>query len=138
MHHIDRVFFDLSNGRHTAVNLFFGLPVVTLTTVGAKSGLKRSVPLIGIPDGDRIVVIASNWGQERHPSWYHNLIANPRVQLAIEQTERDYTAREATGKEYDDYWARAVSIYGGYDAYKKRTGGRRIPIVVLAPVVDDA
>ena len=134
MHHVDRQLFDLSNGRYTAVNLLLGLPMVTLTTVGAKSGVKRSVPLVGIPDGEKMVLIASNWGQKRHPAWYHNLSVNPRVTLRFNQEEFDYVAREAVGQEYDDYWAKAVAIYGGYQAYKARAGQRRIPVVVLEPV----
>ena len=133
MHHFDRLIFDLSDGRHTAVSLLLGLPVVTLTTVGAKSGVKRSVPLIGIPDGEKIVLIASNWGQKRHPAWYHNLSANPHVSLTYDQKEHDYIAHEATGPEYDYYWDKAASIYGGYNAYRTRSGQRRIPVIVLEP-----
>jgi deazaflavin-dependent oxidoreductase (nitroreductase family) len=113
--------------------LLTGLPVITLTTTGAKSGKKRSVPLIGIPDGDNYIVIASNWGQKHFPAWYHNLTANPRVAITRDHQSGRYIARETTGEEYDTYWKTAVEMYAGYAAYKRRTGGRRIPIVMLTP-----
>jgi len=116
------------------VSLLGGLPVLTLTTTGARSGRKRDVPLIGIPDGIRIIVIASNFGKTNHPAWYYNLSANPEVEVTIGRRKGKYIAREAIEEEYDAYWEKAVSYYGGYDAYKKRTGGRKIPIIVLSPL----
>ncbi len=132
MHHVDRLVLRLSKGRHTAVNLLTGLPVVTLTAIGAKSGRARAVPLIGIPVEDKVVLIASNWGQNHHPSWYYNLKANPEVVLAIKGEESSYLASEVSGDEREQYWQEAVSIYAGYAAYKQRTGGREIPVMVLA------
>ncbi len=66
-HHIDPLVYKISNGRFTMVSLAGGLPVIMLTTIGAKSGKQRTVPLIGIPDGERYAVIASNWGQKHFP-----------------------------------------------------------------------
>jgi deazaflavin-dependent oxidoreductase (nitroreductase family) len=113
--------------------LLVGLPIITLTTTGARSGLRRSVPLVGIPDGDKIILIASNWGQKRHPAWYYNLLANPGVRVSHDSTARDYIAREAKGEEYAYYWNKAVSANAGYSAYRQRTGGREIPVIVLTP-----
>ena len=110
--------------------------MITLTTTGAKSGKKRSVPLIGIPDGDKIILIASNWGQSSHPSWYYNLRANSRVEVTSGRTKGDFIAREARGEEYDTYWKTAVTVYGGYDVYKRRNGGLKIPVIVLTPFED--
>lgn len=133
LHHMDRLVYRLSDGRFTAVSLLGGLPMITLTTTGAKSGLERSVPLIGIPDGENIILIASNWGQRRHPNWYHNLRANPQVKASSNRLNGDYIAREAVGAEYDAYWQKAVSMFGGYDGYKERSGNREIPLIVLTP-----
>ena len=81
IHHIDRAVLRLSGGRTTAAALFSGLPVLAVTTTGAKSGQPRTVPLVAVPDGDRLILIASNWGQSRHPGWYYNMKANPAVRV---------------------------------------------------------
>ena len=132
-HRADRLVLRLSGGRTTAVGLLAGLPLITLTTVGAKSGQLRSVPLVGIPDGERLILVASNFGQEHHPAWYYNLRKNPYASVKVGGAARSYRAEEVSGDEYDRCWARAVSLYAGYAAYKTRTGGRRIPILVLTP-----
>jgi deazaflavin-dependent oxidoreductase (nitroreductase family) len=88
---------------------------------------------VGIEDGERIVLIGSNFGRARHPAWYYNLRANPEATLSVRgQTDR-YIAREATEAEREHYWHQAVALYAGYAAYEKRTGGRTIPIMVLTP-----
>jgi deazaflavin-dependent oxidoreductase (nitroreductase family) len=130
-HRADRAALHLSGGRTTAVGLLAGLPLVWLTTTGAKSGQKRRVPLVGIPDGDTIVLVASNFGQGHHPGWYHNLRAHPQASVSIGSSDATYVAHEAAGAEYDRLWQKAVALYGGYAAYKTRTGGRQIPIMVL-------
>ena len=80
MHHLDRLVLRLSNGRATAATLLTGLSILSLTTTGAKSGQPRTVPLVAIPHShDQLVVIASNWGQARHPAWYYNILAHPQV-----------------------------------------------------------
>lgn len=133
LHRMDRLALRLSNGRTTATSLLAGAPLITLTTVGAKSGQLRSVPLIGIPDGENLVLVASNFGQEHHPAWYHNLVKNPYTSVKIGGVSRSYCAEEVSGAEYARCWQRAVSLYAGYAAYKTRTRGRRIPILVLTP-----
>lgn len=132
-HRMDRLVLKLSGGRTTAVGLSAGLPLVTLTTTGAKSGQPRSVPLVGIPDGDRIVLIASNFGQAHHPAWYHNLRKTPQATVTVAGRSAQYLAREAEGPEYDRLWQQAVQLYAGYAAYRQRTAGRRIPILILSP-----
>lgn len=136
-HHADRIVLQLTGGRTTATGLVTGLPLVTLTTIGAKSSQLRSVPLIGIPDGERLVLVASNFGQGHHPGWYHNLVKHPYATITIGGVTCDYLATEAAGADYDRYWQHAVSLYAGYAAYKTRTGGRPIPIMVLAPQSPD-
>lgn len=133
LHHVDRLLLGVSNGRYSIPEVFAGLPVVQLTTTGAKSGREHTVPVVGLQDGDDWILVASNWGGERHPAWYHNLRANPEVELAVADDPEPYVAREATEAEYEDYWEWAVDVYPGFRAYRRRSGDREIPIVVLEP-----
>ncbi len=130
IHHLDGAVMRLSGGRTTAAALFSGLPVVTVTTIGAKSGRPRSVPLVAVPDGDRLILIASNWGQAKHPAWYYNVKAHPDVTVTAGGETRRYVAREVMGEERAACWARAVAVYPGYEGYAKRAG-RGIPVVVV-------
>ena len=130
---LDRLVIQLSGGRATATAWVAGLPMIMLTTTGAKSGKARTTPLIGIPDGRKIIVIASNWGQKKHPAWYINLRAHPEAEVTVKGETRPYMAREATPKERERYWRRAVQLYPGYASYKEWCGDRVIPIMVLSP-----
>ena len=130
IHHIDAAVFRLSGGRATASAILTGLPLITLTTTGAKSGQPRSVPLVGIPDGERLILIASNWGQAKHPAWYYNVKANPAVTVTRDGVARPYVAREVMGEERAACWERAVAVYPGYRGYAARAG-RGIPVVVV-------
>ena len=133
---VDRLFFRLSGGRTSLTALVSGLPIVNLTTIGAKSGLPRTVPLVGLRDLEHAgcyAVIASNWGQAKHPSWYYNIKANPTVTCTIEGKTNSYLATEATGAEYDRFWGYAVESYVGFPKYKARAGERQIAIFVLTP-----
>lgn len=94
-HHADRLPLEVSGGHHTLTTLLTGLPVATLTTTGARSGKRRTVPVVIIPRGEQVALIASNFGHSRHPAWYHNLLAQGEATLTVNgQTER-YQAREA-------------------------------------------
>src|SRR6185437_5338707 len=86
MHRVDRPVHRLTRGRHTLGSLLSGLPVVMLTTVGARTGRPRTVPVLGIPVGNGVAVIASNWGQRRHPAWYYNLRSHPEAQVVVDGT----------------------------------------------------
>lgn len=83
LHHIDRPLYRLTRGRHSFVSLVSGLPVVMLTTTGARTRQQRVSPVVGLPDGDNLAVIASNWGQRHHPAWYHNLRACPEATVTV-------------------------------------------------------
>jgi len=131
IHHIDGATMRASGGRVTAGGVLTGLPLLRLTTTGAKSGQPRSITLVGIPDGERLILIASNWGQTRHPAWYHNLKAHPTVKVTYGGETRDWVARELTGAAREAAWARAVALYPGYRDYSARTEGRTIPVIVL-------
>jgi deazaflavin-dependent oxidoreductase (nitroreductase family) len=109
-----------------------GAPVCLLTTTGRTSGERRTVALLYLRDGDDVVVVASQGGMPRHPGWYHNLRADPKVTIQIGRDVRPFVARTATGEERDALWRRLVVMYPGYDDYQKKTD-REIPVVVCTP-----
>jgi F420H(2)-dependent quinone reductase len=106
------------------------MPVVILTTVGAKSGKIRKIPLMRVEHEGAYAVVASQGGAPEHPVWYHNLVADPRVELQDGPVRRDMTAREVTGEEKAQWWERAVAAFPDYADYQKKTG-RQIPVFVL-------
>ncbi|MFQ5422305.1 MAG: nitroreductase family deazaflavin-dependent oxidoreductase [Anaerolineae bacterium] len=133
-HHFDRVILKLTNNKATMTSILAGLPVVILTSTGAKSGLPRKAPLLCIQDDsdpNKIAVIATNWGQSHYPAWYYNLKANPRATGLISGHNGDYSVHEAEGDEYDKFWQLAADTYIGYPLYKKRINNRHIPIMIL-------
>lgn len=137
LHHLDRLTLKLTGGRATLTSALGGVPVVFVTTVGVKSGLPRTVPLLSIRDPQdpaTFALVASNWGQRHYPAWYHNLTANPRATCTLQGVSREYIAHEASGEEYERFWQLAVDTYIGYSFYKQRVGKRRIPIVVMTPL----
>ena len=108
-----------------------------LTTTGARSGAPRTQPVLGLPDGDGVVVIASNYGRPRHASWYHNLRAAPRARVATAGRRYEATASELSGPERDRYYDRAVEIYPGFRHYERWAAPRRIRVLRLSPAVGD-
>lgn len=110
-----------------------GRPVIVLTSVGAKSGRIRKTPLMRVEHDGTYAVVASLGGAPEHPVWYHNLKANPHVELQDRTTKRDYTAREITGDEKAEWWDRAVDAWPDYARYQKKTK-RQIPVFVLEPI----
>lgn len=124
----------LTGGRNTLTSLVTGLPTVTLTTMGARTGRRRTVVLVGMSVNSDVVLIASNWGQNHHPAWYHNLCANPHALLSIDGgLPRPYIAREAVGAERRQFWDMALDVYPGYERYACRAAPRQIPVLVLSP-----
>jgi deazaflavin-dependent oxidoreductase (nitroreductase family) len=110
-----------------------GMPVVVLTSVGAKSGKLRKTALMRVEHEGEYAVVASLGGAPQHPVWYHNLKAHPHVELQDGPVKRDYTAREVTGEEKARWWARAVAAYPPYADYQAKTT-REIPVFVLTPL----
>ncbi len=133
LHRIDGPVLRISKGWISPTAVVAGFPIVMLTTIGAKTGRSRTVPLVGIPDGDKIILIASNWGGQHHPAWYHNLRVHPEATLVINGRTSTYVARQASGEERERYWQRALRIYPNYETYKDRTDGREIPVMILTP-----
>jgi deazaflavin-dependent oxidoreductase (nitroreductase family) len=109
-----------------------GMPVVVLTTVGAKSGKIRKTPLMRVEHDGQYAVVASLGGAPKHPVWYYNVVANPDVELQDGPTKQDMTATEVTGEDKKTWWARAVAAYPDYADYQKKTN-REIPVFVLTP-----
>lgn len=133
LHHIDRFVYRVTRGRAMFTTALAGLPIILLTTRGAKSGREVTVPVIGLPvDDGAIAVVASNWGSQRHPGWYHNLFAHPEATVTVKGRRMVVRAREATGGEYGRLWQLGLAVYPGWSAYVRRAAPRRIPVMVLA------
>lgn len=131
--HADLAVMKTTNGRFSITSWITGWPVVTLTTIGARSGQPRKTPLIGIPQEDRFILIASNFGRPKHPAWYHNLKKHPSAELFFNGHSATYIAHEAQGDERHRYWQLAAQVNPGFDTYAARATGRTIPVIVLEP-----
>ncbi|MFE3737680.1 nitroreductase family deazaflavin-dependent oxidoreductase [Streptomyces sp. NPDC059134] len=108
------------------------LPVIILTTLGAKSGKIRKSPLMRVEHDGAYAVVASLGGAPKHPVWYFNVLADPRVELQDGPVRQDMVAREVTGEEKAQWWDRAVEAFPDYAEYQKKTD-RVIPLFVLEP-----
>jgi F420H(2)-dependent quinone reductase len=111
----------------------YGVPVVLVESVGRKSGKRRTHPLLCGEDGEKLVLIASKGGTNRHPAWYHNLKANPETTAWWKGKKQRVRAREATGDERERLWRMMAEAYTDYESYQRRTD-RQIPVIVLDPV----
>lgn len=111
---------------------FEGASMLLLHTTGAKSGQPRVNPLVYLPDGDRYVVFGSKGGAPTNPDWYHNLIANPDVTIEVGTSTIAVRAREITGPERDELYARQVERRASFAEYPKKTD-RLIPAIALEP-----
>ncbi len=128
---VHQAVFDLSSG--SLLGNAVGMPVVKLTTTGRKSGRPRTTMLTTpVRQGDDIVLIASYGGDDRHPQWFQNLVANPDVEVTMSGSTRKMRARVATVEEKSALWPKVVAAYSGYAGYQKRTE-RDIPVVILSP-----
>ncbi|TQC44750.1 nitroreductase family deazaflavin-dependent oxidoreductase [Rhodococcus sp. WS4] len=112
------------------------LPVVILTTLGAKSGKIRKTPLMRVEHDGSYAVVASMAGAPNHPVWYRNVLADPRVELQDGPVRQDMLAREVAGDEKARWWARAVEAFPDYAEYQKKTD-REIPVLVLEPAAQE-
>jgi F420H(2)-dependent quinone reductase len=116
-------------------NTLRGKPIIVLTTVGAKSGALRKTALMRVEHDGKYAVVASKGGAPDEPKWAENMRRQPHVELQDGDAKRDYTARELSGDERAEWWARAAQAWPDYDTYQTRTD-RQIAIFVLEP--DDA
>ncbi len=132
---IDAPLMRLTRGRvNSGVGAF---PLVVLRTTGAKSGVPRDVPLGYFTDGDDVILIASNYGQIKHPGWYHNLLANPECELLADGRSGRFVARPAQGSDRDRLFALAEDYYSGYTTYAANTDGiRTIQVMRVTPATE--
>lgn len=127
---IDRRLMPLTRGK---LSTGMGQPVVLLHVRGAKSGIERSVPLLATKTGEQVLIVASKAGAVKHPAWYHNVKANPDVELTIDGGRQPMHATVAQGAERDRLWEIVCDNYTGYATYQQRAGDRLIPVVSLSP-----
>ncbi len=123
--------YRLSGGR--VMGRMGAAPILLLTTTGRKSGRGRTVPVLYLKDDGTFVLVASLGGAPKHPAWYLNLEANPKVELQVASQRLAGTARRASAEEKARLWPRLVEIYPQYADYQKRTT-RDIPVVIVTPV----
>lgn len=125
--------YEASNGQEAGD--LRGMPVIVLTTLGAKTGMLRKTALMRVEHDGVYAIVASLGGAPKHPVWYYNVVAHPLVELQDGADKRDYRAREVTGDEKAVWWQRAVEAYPPYADYQAKTD-REIPVFVLEPVED--
>ncbi|MFI5955429.1 nitroreductase family deazaflavin-dependent oxidoreductase [Cryptosporangium sp. NPDC051539] len=123
--------FEASNGAEA--NELRGVPIILLTSVGARSGKLRKTPLMRVEHEGEYAVVASKGGAPENPVWFYNLAKNPHVELRDADQVKDYEARQADGDEYEAWWKRAVEVWPDYAEYQKKTD-RKIPVFVLTPI----
>ena len=130
---LDKLVFRASKGRSTVASLTAGLPVIMLTTTGAKSGEQRTMPLVGTPFGADVAIIGSNYGQERTPGWVYNLEADPAATVSYRDVSVDVVARRLSDADADRVFELAAATYPGYGQYRQRADHRVIKVFVLEP-----
>jgi deazaflavin-dependent oxidoreductase (nitroreductase family) len=135
LHPLDRVTFRLTKGRHLASSLMSALPVAMVTTTGARSGQRRTVPLLAMPTQDGLAIIGSNYGKPKHPAWRHNLRADPEGEVDVEGDRWTFRAAELEDERRERVWQEALRTYPGFIAYAKRAAPRRISVFILEPKV---
>ena len=119
--------------RFSAAGVLAGLPVIMLTTTGAKSGQPRTMPLAGVPVGEQLAVMGTNYAQTHTPGWVFNLEADPHAQVTWRERTVPVVARLATADEAEQAWATASTIYPGFTLYRERITERAVRIFVLEP-----
>lgn len=132
-HLLDGALFKLTKGKHSLSEIL-GWNIIQITTIGAKTGNAHQIILVALIDGEKIGVIASNFGRKNYPAWYYNLVKNPLCEVKFNGHSAQYVARETHAEEYEKYWQLALSYYRGYEKYKERASHRKIPVMVLEPV----
>ena len=131
---LDRFVYRLTDGATTASSWLAGVEITMLTTTGAKTGRPRTLPLLGLGDGDDTILIASNFGRPHNPSWYHNLRTNPRATIVVGDISREVVAYELSGSERERNYRRGEEIYPGFTHYRRWAASRQIPVLRLKPL----
>lgn len=130
-----RIDATLTPATHAWLSSAPGTPLLLLTHTGARSGIRRTSPLLYWSRGDDVILMASNFGRDRHPSWLFNVRANPEVTLEFRGKQGRYRARVASGAEHDLLWEKAKDFVANYRSYEQRAAGSRdIEVVVCEPI----
>ena len=132
IYQVDKVVLNITNGKY-AISEILGWNIIQLTTIGAKTGQPRTMPLVALFDDERVALIASSFGREHNPGWYYNLKKNPGCEVQWNARSNNFLAHEAEGDQRNKYWQLALSYYAGYEKYEERAG-RKIPVIVLEPM----
>lgn len=132
--YLDRIVLDLTRNRQTATRVLTGLPALTITTRGARTGRMYRTPLLYLQEGENYILIATNFGQRENPGWYYNILAHPEIEVTFNGETSRYLGAEVKGIDWRAYWEMAVAHYPGYSKYQHRAAGRRIPIIILTPL----
>jgi deazaflavin-dependent oxidoreductase (nitroreductase family) len=130
---LDRLVHRLTGGAATASSWLAGVEITMLTTTGAKSGRRRTLPVLGLPDGDDTILIASNFGRPHNPAWYHNLRANPQATILRGSISREVVAHELSGSERERGYRRGEEVFPGFTHYRRWAANRQIPVLRLRP-----
>ncbi len=129
---VDKVVIPRTKGKFSSTGFN---KVGLVTTTGAKSGLPRTQPLVVVDDGDGLLLIASNYGRPHHPSWSHNLEADPGCDVEFRGPKAPYRAQRLEGEERARAWATAVDFYAGYERYEANCAPREIRLYRLRPAM---
>jgi deazaflavin-dependent oxidoreductase (nitroreductase family) len=131
---MDRVVMRMTKRKSSVPRVLAGLPVVEVSMTGAKSGLRRTLPLVGVPVGDDLALIGTNFGQPTAPAWVTNLAANPDVEVHFRGKTLPARAREVSGEERSVAWEAGCRVYAGYARYARRIGDQRsVRVFLLEP-----
>ena len=136
LHHLDRAAFSLTSGRVTVTSLMAGLPVIMLTTTGARTGRPHTVPVLGFPIGDGLAIAAGNFGRQQEPAWCLNLHRDPQARIAVDRQVRRVVAEELVGEARAAVWERCLVIYPGGRAYARRAAPRTVALFLLSADID--
>jgi deazaflavin-dependent oxidoreductase (nitroreductase family) len=130
--HIDQPLARIGGpGLQRFISSASGLPMVTLTTTGARSGQPRTLPLLSVPTAEGLVLVGSNFGQQRTPAWVFNLRANPACRVAIDGPPEPFEAVEVEGEQRARLWREGLRLYPGWASYERRAANRTIAVFLL-------
>lgn len=131
---VDRLVYRLTGGATTASAWLSGLKITMLTTTGAKTGTRRTALVLGLPDGENLIVIASNFGRPHNPAWYYNLRANPNATIVFDGTRREVVARELSGSDRERGYRHGEEMFPAFAHYRRWAKNRQIPVLRLEPL----
>jgi deazaflavin-dependent oxidoreductase (nitroreductase family) len=131
---VDRLVYRLTGGATTASAWLSGLKITMLTTTGAKTGTRRTALVLGLPDGENLIVIASNFGRSHNPAWYYNLRANPNATIVFDGTRREVVGRELSGSDRERGYRQGEEMFPAFTHYRRWAKNRQIPVLRLEPL----